>query len=397
MIIRMNRLFLTILLLFFAVGIFPLDLPAHEADKSAQAKIDKEKEALDRLKKEIDRQKKKNAAAAKKEISILGQIEEIDHQRVLKKKELSVVNLQLAQRDGEIRDLEQDLQSLRKEVREKEGRVRDRIRALYQDGRFGSLKVLVGSRDYYDFLKRYYYLSWVSEKEGELLRSFREAVASLLPKETALKKARAELGEYKRTVNRNLIGIKKEKIKKERLLAKVKTEEITRRKTIEELEVSRAKIQELIRELEKTRRSVSRAPAQGFTRQRGFLDWPTKGKILSRFGRQKHPDFDTTVYRKGIEIQASEGRPIRSVFGGTVVYADWFRGYGLLVILDHGENYYSLYAHAAELLVTPGDKVTRRQIIGKIGDTGLTKKANLYFEIRNGSKAVNPLKWLKKR
>ncbi|HEY5648317.1 MAG TPA: peptidoglycan DD-metalloendopeptidase family protein [Nitrospiria bacterium] len=382
--------------LLLALSVLSGALPARAADKDAQAKIEKEKKELDRLKSEIERQKKKRSEAAKTESSILDQMEDIDHERALKKKELSVVNLQLAQRDREIRELEQELQVLRQEVREKEELVRDRVRALYQDGRFGSLKVLVGSRDYYEFIKRYYYLSWVSEKQGRLLGGFREAVASLLPKEAELKKARAELAEYKTTINRNLARIKKEKKKKETLLARVKTEKATRERTIEELEVSRAKIQDLIQELEKGRLSRAPSASLGFSRQRGFLDWPTKGRILSKFGRQKHPDFDTTINRKGIEIQASEGRPIRSVFDGTVVYADWFKGYGLLVILDHGGNYYSLYAHAAELLVVPGDKVTRRQVIGKIGDTGLTKKANLYFEIRNGSKAENPLKWLKK-
>jgi septal ring factor EnvC (AmiA/AmiB activator) len=127
------------------------------------------------------------------------------------------------------------------------------------------------------------------------------------------------------------------------------------------------------------------------------LLWPVEGKVVSYFGRQKHPTFDTFVNKKGIEIQVKEGSPIHSVSAGKVVYADWLKGYGLVVIVDHTNGFYSLYAHASKLLVAEGNSVTNGQIIGETGETGVTEEDTLYFELRKGTTPIDPLKWLAKR
>ncbi|MFQ5543500.1 MAG: murein hydrolase activator EnvC family protein, partial [Nitrospiria bacterium] len=134
-----------------------------------------------------------------------------------------------------------------------------------------------------------------------------------------------------------------------------------------------------------------------FSKERGRLEWPKGGKVASLFGRQKHPKFDTMIYRKGIEIAPSRGSEVRSVYDGTIVYADWFRGYGLVIIIDHGENYYSLYAHLNKVLVSVGDMVKKERMIGEVGKTGLSRDPKLYFEIRHEGEPVNPLVWLQKR
>lgn len=374
------------------------DLPAQSDRAGVSKKVIQEKQDLDRLRQKIGDQRKKSRNATKREKSILENLEEIDYQRTLKKKELTVVNLQLIERDQEIEQLDRDLNALKSEMKGKEGLVRERVRVLYQEGRFNSLKVLFSSRDYYDFQKRYYYLTWVSAKGGELLQSYQSSVARMEPKEIALRKARAELLEYKADITQTLSEIQKEKRKKDQLLASIRDEKSTYEKTIQELEDSAVKLKGLITELEaKHRARPEQEPAAGFSLQRGHLDWPTNGRVLTFFGRQKHPKFDVYVYRKGIEIQAGQGSPIRSVYGGSVVYADWFRGYGLLVIIDHGKNFFSLYAHAAKLLVSAGDRVAGRQVIGEIGDTGLTSDTSLYFEIRRGADPLDPLAWLKRR
>ncbi|HEY5595060.1 MAG TPA: peptidoglycan DD-metalloendopeptidase family protein, partial [Nitrospiria bacterium] len=223
-------------------------------------------------------------------------------------------------------------------------------------------------------------------------------VARMEPKEAALRRARAELLGYKTEITRKLSEIQDEKRKKDRMLASIRNEKATSERAIQELEDSAAKLKGLIRKLEAERAARrEKETSAGFSLQRGHLEWPTQGRVVTRFGRQKHPQFDADVYRKGIEIQAGPGSPIRSVYGGSVVYADWFRGYGLLVIIDHGKNYFTLYAHAAKLLVSAGDRVTGRQVIGEIGDTGLTSDNSLYFEIRHGTDPLNPMSWLRRR
>jgi murein DD-endopeptidase MepM/ murein hydrolase activator NlpD len=131
-----------------------------------------------------------------------------------------------------------------------------------------------------------------------------------------------------------------------------------------------------------------------FASARGKLSWPTRGDLLSSFGRQEHPRYHTFTFNKGIDIGAPIGNDIKAVFEGIVLFSDWFRGYGKMAIIDHGQGFFTLYAHASELLVKVGDKVSPRQVIGRVGDSGSPEGSRLHFEIRQNGKPVDPLQWL---
>jgi septal ring factor EnvC (AmiA/AmiB activator) len=127
---------------------------------------------------------------------------------------------------------------------------------------------------------------------------------------------------------------------------------------------------------------------------KGSLPWPVPGRVSVPFGRRKHPRFDTYTLQNGIEIEASEGAPVQAVHEGSVAFAELFRGYGLMVVLDHGGRHHSLYAHLAECRVKMGDRVTAGDVIGTVGSTGL-EDAGLYFEMRFQGKPHDPLDWLR--
>ncbi len=131
-------------------------------------------------------------------------------------------------------------------------------------------------------------------------------------------------------------------------------------------------------------------------RDRSRLPWPLDGPVLTRFGMQRHPQFGTMVYRRGIEIQAHEGESVRAVRDGQVAYADWYKGYGKLMILDHGNGFYTLYGNLSRLDLNKGAQRCRGQVIGLAGDTGSLKGSKLYFEIRRNGEAQDPLVWLAK-
>jgi len=141
---------------------------------------------------------------------------------------------------------------------------------------------------------------------------------------------------------------------------------------------------------------VATPPAVGFGSLRGRLPWPTEGKVVSAFGAQVHPRFGTRTFRNGVDIQAGEGKDVAAVYGGHVVYTGWFKGYGNLIILDHDNEYYTLYAHVADILVKEGDDVKQGQRIGTVGETGSLEGPRLYFEVRFEGKPQNPEQWLRK-
>ena len=134
-----------------------------------------------------------------------------------------------------------------------------------------------------------------------------------------------------------------------------------------------------------------------FQTLKGLLQPPVPGKITAFYGLTKSGDLESANVRNGIDIEAEPGEPIRAVCGGSVIYADWFRGYGNLIIIDHGNDYCTVYAHAEEIFKAKGDSVDSDEVIGTVGDTGSLAGTKLYFEIRHGSKPIDPLAWLKRK
>ena len=132
-----------------------------------------------------------------------------------------------------------------------------------------------------------------------------------------------------------------------------------------------------------------------FAAFRGTLRWPVAGPVRSTFGRHKHPKFDTYTVQNGIEIAAEPDTPVAAVYEGTVVFADRFKGYGLMVVLDHGGKHHSLYAHLAETSVQMGQKVGAGDILGTVGASSV-EGPGLYFEMRFQGRPEDPLDWLKR-
>ena len=133
-----------------------------------------------------------------------------------------------------------------------------------------------------------------------------------------------------------------------------------------------------------------------FSAHKGLLIMPVNGKIINLYGEYKNPKYNITNFRSGIDIKADQGEPIRSVFNGKVIFSEWFKGYGNMIIIDHSNSYYTVYAHLEETFKSKGDAVDAGEVIATLGDTGSMTGAKLYFEVRHHGKPMNPLNWLKK-
>jgi septal ring factor EnvC (AmiA/AmiB activator) len=189
---------------------------------------------------------------------------------------------------------------------------------------------------------------------------------------------------------------------KSEILSSVKQEKNVYEATLKDLEESSTNLWAMIKLAEREKKAAKKIPPparEAFSAgsERNRFPWPVRGQLLTRFGVQRHPQFGTVVYRRGIDIAARIGDEVRVVHDGQVVYADWYKGYGRLVIVDHGEGLYSLYGHLSQLDVGGGDRVSRGQVVGLAGDTGSLKGSKLYFEVRRNGEAEDPLLWLAKR
>ena len=167
--------------------------------------------------------------------------------------------------------------------------------------------------------------------------------------------------------------------------------------TVGEMESAAESMQSLIAELERRRKQRAGegpVPGAAFATLEGALGWPVSGPVLQPYGRSVHPEFKTVVVNKGVNIGASMGTPIRCVAPGTVEYVDWLPGYGKCIIVDHGDGFYTLYAHASAIFPAEGSTVNAGEVLGEVGDTGSLNGTQLYFEIRKGKDSLDPSAWL---
>jgi murein hydrolase activator len=376
-----------------------LSTPPGAFADSINDKIDKERKTLEQLKDQIEEKRRQADEAGKKRESILQGIQTLDERHMRTRQSHQEISRKLRKKDQEIEAINAQIARLREGVQVRQEAILARLRVQYMEGRFGHWKPLLASDSYGDFQRRLRYLSAVSARDYGLIEMFKTDMANMEEAERQREAARVGMVAYKRSTEKHLEEIKAVKKEKKLYLAKLTQEKESYERALQELERSASRIDSLLRELEQRRKAAAaRPPAGSMSRGvKGGLPWPAEGSVLTYFGRQKHPTFNTYVQRKGIEIRTLEGSAIRAVMSGTVVYADWLKGYGLVIILDHANGFFSLYAHASKIRTSVGAQVASGQAIGETGDTGMTGENTLYFELREGAEPVDPLQWLAKR
>jgi septal ring factor EnvC (AmiA/AmiB activator) len=377
-----------------------LCLPTGSSADSIGEKIDKERKSLEQLKDRIEEKRRQADEAGKKRESILQGIQTLDKRHMLYRHTYQEISRKLRKKDQEIEAINAQLSRLGESVRERQEAILARLRVQYMEGRLGHWKALLASDSYGDLQRRLRYLSAVSERDYSLIETFKSDMARMQEAERQREEARVGILAYKRTTEKQLKQIKAVKREKKVYLTKLTQEKASYERALQELERSASRIDSLLRELENRRRASAAKPPTGTLAPRGVkggLPWPADGKVITFFGRQKHPTFNTYVQRRGIEIKTTDGSAIHAVMPGNVVYADWLKGYGLVIILDHTNGFFSLYAHASKILTSVGAQVGSGQAIGETGDTGMTGENTLYFELREGAEPVDPLQWLARR
>jgi septal ring factor EnvC (AmiA/AmiB activator) len=207
--------------------------------------------------------------------------------------------------------------------------------------------------------------------------------------------------------------IEEEKSKKAAYLGKVRQDRKSYETSLKELQANASRLQTMISRLDamSRRRLSSRhdkpgtkpkplaelppVPDRGFASQKGRMSLPVRGEIVESYGKHKHPEFNSFTFSKGLSIAASSGTEIKSIYEGTVIFADYFKGFGNMIIVDHGGGYFSLYAHASRLTKKVGAEVAKHDTLGAVGDVDSSKGSMLYFEIRQQGKPVDPAGWVR--
>jgi septal ring factor EnvC (AmiA/AmiB activator) len=265
------------------------------------------------------------------------------------------------------------------------------LRAAYLIGREEPLKLLLNQKDPERAGRMFVYYSYFGRARADQIRQIEGDVQTIAQLDTQLEDEDAKLAELEKQQRAELMDLELAREKRSGVLASLTAESNTHTQNLERLKGQQSGLEKLIREL---RRAVERFPIDNndaFARLRGKLAWPVGGKLVARFGETRAGG----VKWDGVLVATERGAPVRAVFGGRVIYADWLPGLGLLTIIDHGEGYMSLYGHNERLYKAAGEHVNAGDTLGTAGDSGGSNRPELYFEIRKGGKAVDPRPWFK--
>ncbi len=385
--------------LFLFVAVFALCMggsPVEGGDETAG------KKELQRIKREMLEKKRELKRVDRKERSVLSELERIDRGIHAGSAELADQQKRLHEAEAALREVELKNAGLNSQLDGLRRHYAQRVRALYKMSRGGSAAAVLTLGGSEGTLKRVKYLGSIVDRDRTLIKEYGSALGLLAVRQAEITEKKRELLERSRAVEVKKAELESQRRRKAVILADVREQKGLHEQTLRELEESSVSLWAMIRKDEGQRKAATIAvpPAKAKAAPhagRGRLSWPVDGPVLTRFGLQRHPEFGTTVFRRGIEIEAAEGAPVRAVEAGQVAYADWYKGYGKLMILDHGNGFYTLYGNLSRLDPAKGDRVARGQVIGLAGETGSLKGAKLYFEIRRDGEAQDPLAWLAKR
>ena len=335
----------------------------------------------------------------------LRKLDEANHEINQRQLRISILSQEINELVDKIAGLDQRRQILMDGLEIRRSHVNERLVALYRIKGTGYWQLFSRPGSVFDFWKRQQALTRIIRCDVRLLEEQTIAIKAL--EETGLLIA-GETGE-KKLLEANLVleieNLEIEQKKRRKLLDGVREKTAL---TLAAMASARKALEQTLKKLEsRPETSVSAQKKTGntgsisfakneFLSSKGDLAMPVKGSVISKFGSRTGTDDNTFTFQTGIDIKAERGEPVRCVFRGEVLYADWLKGYGNLIIINHGDNYYTLYAHMEEFFKKKGDVVEDHEVIATAGDTGSIRGPSLHFEVRHHGKPVDPLKWLKK-
>lgn len=297
--------------------------------------------------------------------------------------------------ESRLRSLEREQAERERELAAERGALAGELRAAYVNGREEQLKLLLNQEDPARFGRMLAYYGYFGRARADRIGGIREKLEhlSLVREKVAVENAR--LADLEAGQEEEVASLRDARASRTRAVAAVEAQIKDRGSELKRLESQARSLEKLIAELRKALADVPVAKQAPFEPLRGKLPWPVQqGRVLARYGQ---PRAGGSLRWQGMLIGTDRGARVRAPFAGRVVYADWLPGMGLMLVLDHGGGYLSLYGHNEELFRKVGDAVAAGDVIGAVGDTGGHNQPALYFEVRRGRNPVNPENWLQRR
>ncbi len=358
-----------------------------ELAKVKERELEQVRERISELKESMDR------SAAERD-RLTGELQSIEVQ--ISEQRMRIKEIEREQRYTETKRvaLSADLEAHEAHLDEESGELAAQLRAAYMSGSQEKIRLLLNQKDpamlgrlmaYYRYLNDYRAGNIEAVMvEIRRLEELRSQIAAEEARLTGLAQSRyAKLGELNQSQER-----------RHDLLTSLRAKIASEGREVEGLAAQEEDLTRLIAELTSILSDYPITSEEAFSKHKGRLTWPVAGTLIHDFGQ---PRVGGKIKWNGVVLAAPRGREVRAVYHGRIAFADWLAGMGLLVIVDHGEGYMSLYGYNETILKNAGDWVAPGDVIATVGDSGGQQQASVYFELRRGTKPVNPQQWVTRR
>ena len=371
------------------------------------------RDELKGVKQEIRAKKQLISKTRKVEAVVSTELQEINRNLVQKESDLSRLDRDLKGVESSLERTGREIVRVTDEANRKKLEIEHRLASLYKAGELGALRMFFSAESFPQMAENIRYMRSILDNDKKIFAEYDQKIVELRKLKVDLERDAAKKSRIKEGIAAKKLEIEQEKGKKAAYLVKVRQDRSSYEKSLKELQANAARLQTMMERLEAlSRRKLSSrhekpgsrlkplaelppVPDRGFATQKGRMSLPVRGEIVETYGKHKHPDFNSYTFSKGLSISAGAGSDIRAIYDGSVIFSDYFKGYGNMIIIDHGGGYFSLYAHAARILKKVGADVARNEAVATVGDTDSSRGPLLYFEIRHQGKPVDPADWVR--
>jgi murein hydrolase activator len=371
-----------------AVLIACLPLPA-----AAQSEEEKTRAQLQQLQRDIKRINSEISSASKRKNNLQQQLRQAEVRLGTLQREISENQRAMAANRKELSALEGRRPELERARDQQQARIALELKTAWQLGQQSQVKVLLSQESPHTLARAMAYYRYFFQARNELVSSYRETLQQLQELELRIAATLEQLENQQGTLEKQQQKLVAAQQNRAKAVASLSASIGNKAEKLQQLQQNQKELEGLLKAIEKAVVNLQVPDDyQAFKAARGKMPWPVAGKQSNRFGR---PRNEGKMRWQGVTIPAREGTRVKAIHHGRVVYADWLRGSGLLLIIDHGDGYMSLYAHNQSLLREVGEWVTAGTPVSTVGSSGGQERAALYFEIRHQGKPADPAKWCK--
>lgn len=363
-----------------------LALPAAQSQREAEADLKALKDRIQRVQRQVqqDTVEKNQATRA---------LRDAEKRVSSAQNELKKLRDERAERQAAQRALDAQRKERQADQQRSEAQLAAQLRAAYMLGRNEPLKLLLNQRDPGEASRNLAYYGYFGRQRAAEIHMIEANIAEIERLSAEIEEEEARLTRLEAEQKARVAELDSARADRGKVLASIQRQATNRTASLRNLQRERTQMEDLIKRLAKAAESVPYDPNAPFAKVRGALSWPVAGKIAVSFGQTPAGGIPAN----GIEVDASHGTEVRAVHEGRVLFADWRPGRGLVVIIDHGNDYWSLYGHNEQLFKSELQLVKAGDVIATAGDTGGRKRPGLYFEIRHKGKPVDPRPWFRSR